>query len=208
MYSIRVSVKPKPQKGFGEVDLFARKYGENPRFGPPTPAKLRRLIGTDFHLYEKGRQAETQGLGIAAFAYYRRVVENQKNALIGEIKRVAEYLDAPAEMIADLDRARSEISFEKSVMAIKGGIPNALLLKGGHNPLQLLHTALSKGVHEDDDAACLELAGDIRAVLADLSERTQKAMEETAELSAAVSRLLAKTATGKIKPNANPPTVS
>jgi hypothetical protein len=37
-----------------------------------------------------GRRAENQGMGIGAFAYYRRVVENQKNRIIAEIKRVAE----------------------------------------------------------------------------------------------------------------------
>ena len=174
------------------VTCFATKIGESPPFGPPTPAKVQRLFGEDRTLYLKGRNAESQGMGIGAFAYYRRVVENHKNALIDEIIRVSKHLEAPAAMIATLEKAKGEISFEKSVEMIKGGVPPALLLRGGHNPLSLLHGALSAGLHNDDDAECLMLAGDIRAVLVDFAERTQAAMNESTELSAAVSRLLAK----------------
>ena len=61
------------------------KYGELPEFGPPTPAKVVSVLGAEKDYYFKGRRAENQGLGIAAFAYYRRVVENQKNIIFSEI---------------------------------------------------------------------------------------------------------------------------
>jgi hypothetical protein len=67
----------------------AYKYGELPAFGPPTPARVITLIGPDRELYLQGRRAENLGLGIGAFAYYRRVVEQQKGRIIREIGRVA-----------------------------------------------------------------------------------------------------------------------
>ena len=48
------------------------KIGETPPFGAPTPAKLITLIGPDRDLFLKGRRCENQGLGVGAFAYYRR----------------------------------------------------------------------------------------------------------------------------------------
>ncbi|EOQ94829.1 hypothetical protein LEP1GSC195_0920 [Leptospira wolbachii serovar Codice str. CDC] len=54
------------------------KFGEIPFYGPPTPSKLINLIGPDREIFLKGRQCENQSLGIGAFIYYRRVVENQK----------------------------------------------------------------------------------------------------------------------------------
>lgn len=54
------------------------KLGELPPFGPPTPPKLIKLVGPDRDDFLKGRRCENQGLGVGAFIYYRRVVENQK----------------------------------------------------------------------------------------------------------------------------------
>ncbi|MBN1931863.1 MAG: hypothetical protein JW786_09675 [Desulfobacterales bacterium] len=54
------------------------KFGELPTYGPPIPSKLIKLIGPDREEFLKGRRCENQGLGVGAFIYYRRVVENQK----------------------------------------------------------------------------------------------------------------------------------
>ena len=49
---------------------------------------------------------------------------------------------------------------------IKDGIPESLLVDG-HNPLTVLYTALSAGIHGQTDELCLERAASIRLVLAD-----------------------------------------
>jgi hypothetical protein len=165
------------------------KFGEIPTFGPPTPSRVISILGGEREYYLKGRRAENQGLGIGAFAYYRRVLENQKNRILDEITRVAEKIGAPAEVIEDLNAAKKETQFSRAVGAIKHGIPQALLV-GGHNPLTLLHSALSEGLHAQTDERCLELATAIRVVLTDLAERLGSALKEEAELNAAVSRLL------------------
>jgi hypothetical protein len=54
------------------------KFGEWPPFGPPTPARVIALIGPDRDAFLAGRRSENQGMGIGAFAYYRRVVEKPK----------------------------------------------------------------------------------------------------------------------------------
>ena len=72
---------------------------------------------------------------------------------------------------------------------IKHGMPQVLLING-HNPLTLLHTALSQGVHEESDDYCLELATSIRVVLTELAERMAQALKDEAELNTAVSKLL------------------
>jgi hypothetical protein len=71
------------------VPATAIKFGQNPAFGPQTPAKLLKLIGPDREIFLQGRRAENRGLGIGAFAYYRRVVENQKNRILAQIAKVA-----------------------------------------------------------------------------------------------------------------------
>ncbi|MDP9125308.1 MAG: hypothetical protein M3N82_12035, partial [Pseudomonadota bacterium] len=132
-----------------------RKLGEIPAFGPPTPSRLTRLLEAERDYYLKGRRAESQAMGIAAFAYYRRVVENKKDAIFDEIIRVAELLKADSAMIADVRAARGQVQFTQAVESIKHGIPQALMV-AGHNPLTLLHAALSEGLHAQTDAECLE----------------------------------------------------
>lgn len=162
--------------------------GEAPPFGPHTPSRVITLIKPDLELFLKGRRAESQGMGIGAFAYYRRVVENQKNRLLDEIKRVSQKAGADPAVIAQLDAARAETQFNKAVELVKGAVPEALKIDN-HNPLTLLHKALSEGLHAHTDEICLELATDIRVILTDLAERLEKATRDDQALKQAVSRL-------------------
>jgi hypothetical protein len=173
----------------GESDGTVVKYGELPAFGPPTSSKVISLIGPDRDSYLKGRQAENRGLGIGAFAYYRRVVENQKNRLLDEIIRVAERTKAPRATIELLSSAKDETQFSRAVEMVKDAIPPTMLIDG-HNPLTLLHSALSQGLHAQSDEECLALAGSIRVVLEELAERASTALKDHAELRTALGRLM------------------
>ncbi len=164
------------------------KFGEVPAFGPPTPPRLVSLLGDEKDYFFKGRRAENQGLGIAAFAYYRRVIENQKNKILDEIIRVSEKIGVSGEILTDLRAARGEDQFTKVVAAIKHGIPEVLMING-QNPLTLLHSALSEGLHAQTDEECLELATSIRVVMTELAERLSQALKDEAELNKAVKRL-------------------
>jgi hypothetical protein len=165
------------------------KYGEAPSFGPPTPARLIRMFGEHREIFLKGRRCENQDLGIGAFTYYRRVVEQQKNEILDVIIRVSRKVGASAEMLKVLDDAKNENQFSKALKMVKDAIPPALFING-QNPLTLLHAALSDGVHERTDEQCLELAHDARVVLVELAERLDQALKDEAELSSAVARLM------------------
>ena len=174
-----------------ETSGKAIKFGELPVFGPPTPSRLVSLVGPDRDAFLKGRRAENQGLGIGAFAYYRRVVENQKNRLLDEIIRVAERVRSDASTIDALNAAKAENQFAKAVALAKDAIPASLLIDG-HNPLTLLHSALSEGLHAQTDEECLEVAASVRVILQELTERTASALKDHAELKSALSRLLSR----------------
>lgn len=164
------------------------KYGEEPSFGPPTPARAITLIGPDRDQFLKGRRCENQGLGVGAFVYYRRVVENQKNRIFDEIIRVSQHLGADQQLLAELEAAKGEVQFTKAVETIKHALPQSLLVNG-QNPLLLLHSALSEGVHELTDEDCLGLASSVRIVLIEFAERLSQAMKDEAELNEAINKL-------------------
>lgn len=168
---------------------FAEKFGETPPFGPPLPAKLLQLAGDEGDALKKGRRSENQGLGIGAFAYYRRVVERQKSRLVDELKNAITRLSGDASALTALELARQETQFSKAIQQMADVTPKELYV-GGKNPLILLHGPLSIGLHALSDEECLKLAHNVRVVLAAMLERIQMVTEEKAELDAAIKELL------------------
>jgi hypothetical protein len=167
----------------------AIKFGEIPSFGPHIPSRVISLIGPNREFFLQGRRAENHGLGIGAFAYYRRVVENQKGRVIREIGKVAKKLGASEDVLKQFETAAQEDQFSKAIDDIKDTIPRGLLIDG-HNPLKLLHSALSEGMHAQTDEECLQIAGDIRIVLTELADRISQVLKDESELKQAVGRLL------------------
>ena len=155
------------------------------------PAKLLRLFGKDAETFLKGRTCETQGLGVGAFAYYRRVVENHRNDIFDAIIAVCQTVGAEDDLITELNSAKAEISFSKSMDQIRTGLPQGLLING-NNPLLALHGALSVGLHSESDEECLAIAQAVRLVLTDLVEKMATLRQENRDLKDAVQRLMAK----------------
>jgi hypothetical protein len=166
------------------------KIGELPAFGEPRPNPVKDVLDDEIRYFERGYRAEFAGLGIGAFAYYRRFVESHKDKIIAEIRKVAVAQGATTGVLEALDKAAMMNSFESAVKMVKEAIPDSLRHSGGHNPLTLLHDALSAGLHNEDDAQCLEIAKDVRLLLTDLAERTTQALKDNSALGQAVNRLL------------------
>jgi len=167
----------------------AYKFGEIPNFGPSMPSRLMKLVGSERDLFLKGRRCENQGLGVGAFVYYRRVVESQKNRILDEIIKVSSKLNSPASAIEKLEAAKKESRFTQALKDVKDAVPQALLINGV-NPLLLLHSALSDGLHDRTDEYCLEVATSVRVVLSELAERLSQALKDEAELTRAIARLM------------------
>lgn len=175
--------------GDGTYNGKCFKFGEAPTFGPPTPARLISLIGPDRDLFLKGRRCENQGLGIGAFIYYRRVVENQKDRILNQIIRVSEKIGAPKENVDVLKNAVKETQFSRALDMSKDALPESLLING-HSPLKLLHSALSEGVHALNDDDCLAIANSIRVILAELSDKLSQALKDNVAIEHALTTLM------------------
>jgi hypothetical protein len=170
-------------------EAYAIKVGELPAFGPPIPTRTISLVGPDRDIFLQGRRCENQGFGIGAYAYYRRVIENQWHRLLGEIAKACERTSADSALVAQLRAAQKETSFKRAFDTVTGAIPSTLLING-QSPLTLLHTVLSDGVHDRTDEECLEQARSIRVVLYDLAERLDQVLRDQSELDGAVSVLM------------------
>jgi hypothetical protein len=179
----------------GDFRATAVKIGEHPPFGPSIPTRVIALVGPDRDNFLKGWRCENQGMGIGAYSYYRRVIENQKNRFLDSIIKVAERTTGSESAIALLKAAQTETQFSKAVHSIRDCVPDSLKISG-HNPITLLHSALSEGLHEGDEAWCLDRAHAIHHILFDLAERIGAVLKDTAELDKAISKLLKSPAKG------------
>lgn len=182
-YAIRFYIS-----GTGSHTMDAMKLGEYPGFGEPRPNQIKDVLDDELDWLARGYRAETSGLGIGAFAYYRRFVESHKNKIIAEIRKVAVIQGLDPALVAGLDTAAKTISFMAAIEVIKDAIPDSVKVDG-QNPLTLLHDALSIGLHSEDDVECLALAHDIRVVLTALAERTTALLAANSVLKDSVKRL-------------------
>lgn len=164
------------------------KVGEYPPFGDSIPSKVISLVGKERDFFLKGRRCENQSLGIGAYAYYRRIVENQKDKLIDEIIKVCKKLGKQEALIAELENAKAEIQFSKAIDSIKEELPTSLYIED-QNPLKLLHKAVSKGIHNMTDEECLQYAESIRIILFELTERINVILKDSKEIHDAISVL-------------------
>ena len=184
----RIPEAHRPQDATAEPAARVLKIGEYPFFGPRVPTLVSKFLGPERDLFFKGMRAESQGMGIGAFAYYRRVVESQKERLLNQIRVTAERAGAPQDVLDRLDKAASEDQFSTSVKSAGDAVPSALYIRG-QNPLLLLHSALSQGLHGETDEQCAQAARDVRFVLFELAERIERLLEEKRDLDEAVRRL-------------------
>lgn len=71
-----------------EHHRYCRKIGEDPPIGDPVPAKVVKLVGADRDNFLKGMRCENQGLGIGAFAYYRRSLKTKRKGLLNTLSKL------------------------------------------------------------------------------------------------------------------------
>ena len=164
------------------------KLGEYPPFSAPISSRIQKLLSdSDLELYRKGVRAEAQGLGIGAATYFRRIVDEQWQRLVKEIRRAAERLGV--EDLGVYDDAMGKTQFSEAVAMLKDAIPEKLLILKGENPLTMLYKPLSQQLHVMTDEECLQQAADIRLVLTVLLENIAEVMKDQDELTAAAKRL-------------------
>lgn len=188
LFAIHVTMKV--VRGAEMVEII--KIGEFPPFDQSTPRELLGRLGPNRELFHKGKLSESNNLGIGAFEYYKRVVENQKKSLLNDIITICAIVGADGDIKKKLEAMQKEKLFLEGIDSIDPDVPECLYIDG-HNPLTLLYGALSQGLKENSDKNYLKLAQYIRVILIALAQKMDAAVSEDQELKRVVSDLVAKT---------------
>jgi hypothetical protein len=139
------------------------KVGQYPAWQTAADPEIERLLGSHSSLYRKGLICESQGYGIGAFGYYRRIVEEVIDQLLDEISDLIPD-DEAATYQAAIEKSRQTCITQEKIDLVKDLLP-PILRPQGMNPLSQLHSALSEGLHAGSDEECLEFAEAIRGIM-------------------------------------------
>lgn len=166
------------------------KAGQYPPWSIDISKDLTPVLGKYEKVYKKGLICESQGYGIGAYAYYRRIIEDIIDKLLDMIPDLLSGNDREMYLHA-LEQTKQEINASDKIALVKDLLPISLR-PGGINPLNALYQALSEGLHAETDEDCMALAEDIRLVLIYLVEQVAIARESSKNFTEGMKKLLEK----------------
>ncbi|HCG7995089.1 TPA: hypothetical protein NKA09_003703 [Vibrio parahaemolyticus] len=164
-YFVRQSIKD-------NVVTF-EKVGETPRPKLERDKQLEKFFANDSENYQKAVVCLANGYGIAAFAYMRRIIEQNIEALLDLVEEDASSSNNE-EIVQALSELKRESPMSDKIKVANKALPD-YLKPDGLNPLGKLYQILSEGVHSMTDSECLERATNLKAcikyLISELSSR-------------------------------------
>lgn len=172
-----------------ELD-FVYKFGQYPEWEIKMDKNLEKTLGKHATTFRKGLVCESQGYGVGAFAYYRRITEEIIDELLESIVELVES-DNQAEYKAALEETKKTRVAQEKIDLVKDLLPT-ILRPNGMNPLGVLHSELSEGLHAETDAKCLENASHVRDILTFLINQIIQSKEAAKQFTSSMKSLLEK----------------
>lgn len=176
---------------FIDDDLnFIYKVGQYPEWQIKMDSNLEKVLNKHAKTFRKGLVCEAQGYGIGAFAYYRRITEDIIDDLLESISDLID-VENQAEYKIALEKTKTTRVTQEKIDLIKDLLPS-ILKPNGMNPLGVLHSELSEGLHAESDKACLENANHIKGILTFLINQIIQSKESAKNFTQSMKSLLDK----------------
>jgi hypothetical protein len=179
---------------FGPNAEYVMKVGQFPPWEIEIDKEMELRLGEYSEYYMKGLITESQGYGIGAFAYYRRIVEEVIDELLADI----------SDLLAGEEKERYQETLKKAgkstvtqdkIEIVKDLLP-PILRPGGMNPLSVLHSTLSEGLHENSDEECMDLAMTLREIMLFLVHQLSVSKKSSLQFTERMRKLLDKRSNG------------
>ena len=162
-----------------------QKIGQDPAVEQSIDRELKIWLSKeDEILFQKGLRSEANGFGIAAYSYYRRIIEGNIERLLKELSEQTDSADLKKAITAALKQTNAADRAD----LVKNHVP-ASLSPDGQNVFSILYRALSAGIHSRSDEECLADAADIKVCLMFLIKRISREKREAAELASSIKAL-------------------
>jgi hypothetical protein len=172
-----------------ELD-YIYKFGQYPEWEIKMDKNLEKSLGKHAKNFRKGLVCESQGYGIGAFSYYRRITEEIIDELLDSINDLIEEENKAKYLKAHEATKNTRVTQEK-IDLIKDLLPS-ILRPNGMNPLGVLHSELSEGLHAESDESCLENATHVKDILTFLINQIMQSRESSKNFTESMKTLLTK----------------
>ena len=169
---------------------FIYKVGQFPEWEIKMDSNLEKVLNKHAKTFRKGLVCEAQGYGIGAFAYYRRITEDIIDELLDSIFDLIET-EHQLEYKTALEKTKTTRVTQEKIDLVKDLLPS-ILKPNGMNPLGVLHSELSEGLHAESDKACLENANHIKSILTYLINQIIQSKESAKNFTSSMKSLLEK----------------
>jgi hypothetical protein len=169
---------------------YCYKFGQYPEWEIKMDKNLEKTLGKHSKTFRKGLVCESQGYGIGAFAYYRRITEEIIDELLDSIADLIET-ENKKQFLEALEKTKQTRVTQEKIDLIKDLLPT-ILRPNGMNPLGVLHSELSEGLHAESDESCLENASHIKNILTFLINQIIQSKEAAKQFTVGMKSLLEK----------------
>ncbi|TGN17783.1 hypothetical protein [Leptospira idonii] len=166
------------------------KIGQYPAWEIRGDRNIEKMLHDFKDYFKKGLVCESQGYGIGAFGYYRRIVEEILDQLLDEISLLLSGEDLNQYNVA-LQKTKQTIVAQEKIELVKELLP-PILRPNNMNPLQILHSALSEGLHARSDEECLEYSDQCRSIIIFLVNQIQISKNSAKDFSESMKKVLDK----------------
>jgi hypothetical protein len=173
---------------FSEEEKYIMKVGQEPPWEISIDRNIGNILGKNTIYYQRGLIFESQSYGIGAFAYYRRILEETIDELLEEISGFIGG-EGREEYSTALEKVKETHIAEEKIRFVKDLLPT-VLRPGGMNPLSILHSAFSRGLHSESDEQCVEIAATVREALLFLVSRVFDHKSASKKFTESMQRLL------------------
>ena len=197
-FDTKTVVKKEGGKDVERTVVHMEKVGQYPPWSIEMDRELEKLLGKHSDFYKCGLVCESHGYGIGAFAYYRRIIEEIIDQLLESVEEVFTNAEEKTKYKTALEEVKGTQVTQEKIEIVKDLLPD-ILRPDGRNPLSALHSALSEGLHAEDEATCLDYAEAVRGSLVFLVNRLERTKSENRDYSASIQKLLDKKNGKKIK---------
>lgn len=174
---------------------WVRKIGQKPEWSIDIDKHVENFLSDEnISLFKKGLICESQSYGIGAYSYYRRIIESIISDLLTVINELIPEGEEKVAYEEALKKTKEEIVAANKISLIKDLLPRDLLTEG-YNPLNVIYSSISDGLHNWSDEECLEISEAIRKCICFLIARVYANKSEKKEFTEGMKKLLA----GKFK---------
>ena len=175
---------------FSPNNDYMYKFGQYPEWEIKIDKNIEKTLGNHSSTFRKGLVCESQGYGIGAFSYYRRITEDIIDELLDSIEDLIDE-EHKEKYKEALEKTKNTRVTQEKIELVKDLLPT-ILKPGGMNPLGVLHSELSEGLHAETDQSCLANANHVRSILTFLINQIIQSTEASKNFSKSMKSLLEK----------------